>query len=60
MKFNIYIVAHTVPSLQERLKKHATIAVRKRMEEPQCWDEARLEKLQICDIKTAHPVAENK
>jgi len=30
------------------------------MEEPQCWDEARLEKLQMYDIKTAYLGAESK
>ncbi|MHB1232226.1 MAG: phenylacetate--CoA ligase family protein [Burkholderiales bacterium] len=33
--------------LQERLKRHTTVAVRKRMEETQWWDKARLDRLQI-------------
>jgi hypothetical protein len=30
------------------------------MEKPQFRDEARLDKLQMCNIKTAHPFAESK
>jgi len=41
------LIAHAVFPLQERLKKHTTVAVRKRMEETQWWSRAQIEQLQI-------------
>lgn len=41
------LIAGLVFPLQERLKAHATVAVRRRMEESQWWPRARLEALQL-------------
>ena len=46
------LISNVIFPLQERLKKHATVAVRKRMEETQWWDRARLEQLQIEHLRT--------
>ncbi|TAN84698.1 MAG: phenylacetate--CoA ligase family protein [Gallionella sp.] len=47
-----WLVAHALFPLQERLKKHTTVAVRKRMEETQWWDRAQLERLQTGRLRT--------
>ena len=46
------LISNLVFPLQERLKKHATVAVRKHMEETQWWDKARLEQLQIDRLRS--------
>ena len=41
------LISGLIFPLHERLKQHTTVAVRKRMEETQWWDKARLEQLQL-------------
>lgn len=52
MGLHTWLVAHALFPLQEQIKKHTTVAVRKSMEDTQWWDRAKLEKLQIERLRT--------
>ena len=45
--FGTAVIANVVFPLQERLKRHTTLAVRRRMEQSQWWSGERLEALQL-------------